>query len=843
MRGCGPGTTKGNHATCKRRRGHPCGFRQLLGGNPCAASKDCESIGVADAACVAYGNGGIFCGVACSDDSACPTGYECKAAKTVEGAATKQCLRKPDDASGKPGTCTCGELATAKQLSTSCFVENKSEKGELIGLCPGTRACSEAGLAACTGPPPAAEACDGLDNDCDGKTDEATCDDNNGCTVDACDPTKAGAGKDGCVHSKLDGECDADGSVCTEKDTCKDGICVPGKAKNCNDGNPCTLDACDAAAGCTATEDNGKACDDDNACTAGDTCKGGACAAGKLKECATSDACVAGKCDLGTGKCDYKKLTAACDDNNPCTDSDTCSGGFCTGAPVKCNDNNPCTADVCKANVGCTSAPNTAPCDDGNACTDNDGCLGGKCAGLPKGVTSCDDGNPCTTDSCAPKSGCLHAANAASCNDGNPCTVGDTCKDKACTAGTNTCDCNADKDCAAQDDSNLCNGSLYCDKAKAPYKCVVNPKTVVTCPDPADKQCSSASCVAATGKCEVTAAANGKPCDADGSVCTQKDACAAGKCTAGAPAKCDDGNPCTTDSCNPQKGCEHADNTSGCNADDNACTVSDGCKSGVCLAGPKKSCDDGNDCTVDLCQPVSGACNYNGEAANGIKCDVDGSACTPGDSCKGGVCANGAPLACDDGNPCTKDACDAKSGCTFTPQTGPCDDGNACTTGDVCDASSGKASCKPGKPTVCDDKNDCTVDSCEPAKGGVTKADTSKTFDCYGGEAKTKGVGECTGGKQTCKADGTLSPCFGEVVPAKDELCDGKDNTCDGKTDTGCAAIGFSAAYPGVLWQSQDSKVQVTVRGGPGVSGQSTASAKHEVRFGLWAWLAAAWGE
>jgi hypothetical protein len=53
----------------------------------------------------------------------------------------------------------------------------------------------------------------------------------------------------------------------------------------------------------------------------------------------------------------------------------------------------------------------------------------------------------------------------------------------------------------------------------------------------------------------------------------------------------------------------------------------------------------------------------------------------------GGECTTaGAPLACDDGDPCTDDTCNAPSTCVSTPNAAPCDDGDACTTGDTCQA-------------------------------------------------------------------------------------------------------------------------------------------------------------
>lgn len=63
----------------------------------------------------------------------------------------------------------------------------------------------------------------------------------------------------------------------------------------------------------------------------------------------------------------------------------------------------------------------------------------------------------------------------------------------------------------------------------------------------------------------------------------------------------------------------------------------------------------------------------------------DGDACTVGDACRAGTCVPVMPLPCDDGNPCTVDSCNAITGCTITATPGvPCDDGNDDTLDDVC---------------------------------------------------------------------------------------------------------------------------------------------------------------
>lgn len=65
-------------------------------------------------------------------------------------------------------------------------------------------------------------------------------------------------------------------------------------------------------------------------------------------------------------------------------------------------------------------------------------------------------------------------------------------------------------------------------------------------------------------------------------------------------------------------------------------------------------CDDGNPCTVDACDPTRLACEST-PAPDATECAVDGE---PG-LCSAGVCAllKCDVEACDDANPCTTDAC------------------------------------------------------------------------------------------------------------------------------------------------------------------------------------------
>ena len=76
--------------------------------------------------------------------------------------------------------------------------------------------------------------------------------------------------------------------------------------------------------------------------------------------------------------------------------------------------------------------------------------------------------------------------------------------------------------------------------------------------------------------------------------------------------------------------------------------------------------------------------------------------------CLASQCVTTGP-ACDDGDDCTLDLCDL-SGCLHpvAPNGTGCDDGDACTTGDRCT----KEGCRATTTTICDDENPCTVDLC-----------------------------------------------------------------------------------------------------------------------------------
>jgi len=703
---------------CVHARGRLC--------DPCATSKDCILPGHGQATCVDHGTDGSFCGTLCTVSEECPKGYGCQEVTSVEGAKVSQCVRLPDPGSdSKAGSCPCSEWAVKGALQTDCFILSKDAEGNVVGQCPGIRKCGEEGLSACLAPDPVPEICDGIDSDCNGKTDEGTCEDDNVCTKDACDPSLAVDGQEGCTHKPVAVKCDADSTACTAGDNCQgvlcdicvDGMCIPGPKVDCDDGNPCTKDSCDEKEGCKNPLDDGAPCDDGQKCTVNDACKAGKCMTGTPKDCDSGSPCVDGNCDPNAGGCVFedKQDGLGCSDNHACTKLDTCQNGKCKGKLVNCDDGNVCTDNECDEKLGCQQLSNLKSCDDGNACTEGDKCSQGSCKG---NKLKCDDNNPCTSETCSTESGCKSTFNTLPCNaDDNACTVGDNCANGACITGK-------------------------------PKKCVD------------DSTCTIDSCDKAKGNCVFAGASKeGLDCDADDSVCTVADKCKGGVCVPGKSKNCDDSNPCTDDQCHPKKGCQNVANVAPCNADDNACTAKDSCKDGSCKVGQDKICNDKNGCTTDSCNIKTGLCEFDGQPHEGAVCDADGSECTENDQCKKGKCTPGKPKGCADGNPCTDDGCKKGGGCIFNNNTDPCDDGQKCTVGDKCKA--GK--CSSGTMKSCDDKNGCTQDACNiqsgkcayngvPFEGSPCDADGSICT-----QADKCVSGKCTPGKLLKCDDG--NPC------------------------------------------------------------------------------------
>jgi|GEM_PF-2888924 len=296
--------------------------------------------------------------------------------------------------------------------------------------------------------------------------------------------------------------------------------------------------------------------------------------------------------------------------------------------------------------------------------------------------------------------------------------------------------------------------------------------------------CTDDSCGAATG-CVHSPSVSA--CD-DGNACTLGDVCQGGACVPGAARDCDDGEGCTNDGCDPVSGCFHVPTSGACD-DGDACTTADSCASGTC-AGVPTSCNDQNPCTADACDPVTGCV---GAPLSGGGCD-DGDGCTVDDVCVEGVCV-GTPLnagGCDDGDPCTDDACDAAGGCVHTPNAAACDDGDPCTEGDRC----GAGGCA-GTVSSCDDGNPCTADLCEPTSLGCTHTPMADG-PCDDGDPCTLAVclaGECqvTATEPGCCADDAACAAA-ERCDATNRCVDVQCGSCEDASDCGvgnrCEVLG-----------------------------------------------------
>jgi hypothetical protein len=303
-----------------------------------------------------------------------------------------------------------------------------------------------------------------------------------------------------------------------------------------------------------------------------------------------------GKCAGGT--CLPER--APCDATLPCCEGTSCQNGECQVVDrcrgVVCNPSDQCHVAYCDGASGqCVNEVKVEefPCDDGSACTRNDRCRAGACVGLD--AVECLSSDQChAAGLCDPNTGACSnpvVADGTGCNDGNGCTQIDTCLAGTCV-GSNAVECR-----------------------------------------PADECHVAGTCDPQTGVCSNPPSADFTPCD-DRNLCTQSDICIGGACVGTAPVHCAPQGQCEIEgSCEPSTGaCRpvFAPDGTACN-DTNACTSSDVCNAGKCVAGTPVSCPPIDECHFGgSCDSRTGAC------ADGAR-RPDGTACTQG-ACLQGSC-------------------------------------------------------------------------------------------------------------------------------------------------------------------------------------------------------------
>jgi hypothetical protein len=263
----------------------------------------------------------------------------------------------------------------------------------LPGRCAEGHTSCEAGMAACGGgESPADEACNLVDDNCDGQIDEGL---RNACGYCGDVPAETCNGRDDDCNGTVD-----DGTLCPEGQVCARGHC----ATPCN-GNECEQVGLFCAEGgclppCQAID-----------CAAGEVCRDGDCL----------DPCADVRCDAGE-RCLMGRCVADSCYEAGCAEAQICLEGRCQPDPcfgVPCGAGEMCRLGECVPSCGGVSCPLDQACVDG-ACTP-DLCFGIQCrTGLTCFVR---DGQPsCEDDRCA----------AIECAAGRVCRDGD-CVDSACT--------------------------------------------------------------------------------------------------------------------------------------------------------------------------------------------------------------------------------------------------------------------------------------------------------------------------------------------------------------------------------------------------------------------------
>ncbi|MSQ84262.1 MAG: hypothetical protein EXR77_15495 [Myxococcales bacterium] len=834
----------------------PANFALCDDGNPCTLTDKCSLGNCASGLAKSCDDSNP-----CSDDS-CDLG-------------SGNCLHKANGA-----TCSDGDLCTVKDVcaASSC-------KGGVPVVCGDGNPCTDDNCGVTTGNCAFVnntlncsdgDACT-VGDLCAASLCKAgatkPCDDNNPCTTDSCNPASGT-----CASAANSASC-SDGNACTTGDQCSASACKPGTYKNCDDSNVCTTDSCDPKLGVCLNSANTLACSDNNACTVNDGCGGAACLPGAGKVCSDGDACTTDNCDKATGacgfgpivgcggnckspadcddanpctdnacsggKCAFVNNTAGCSDNNPCTNPDACASGKCQPGPGKnCNDNNPCTTDVCDLG-NCVFNNSTAACTDGNACTLTDVCNAGICK--PGPLKSCNDNNPCSDDSCNTATGnCVFAANALVCSDGNACTDGDGCKNSACAGGPakNCSDgnaCTADV-CSAATGCTYTNLTGACEDGNA---CTVGDLcTAAACKSGAAKSCddnticTSDSCDPASGCVNKAIAQVYKDCAAvfdgkvgsDGVYCIDPDGAGS---SAPAQAFCDIGNGGWTlmshrAKYTEQQSCSlHTDKAVGALSGPKAptdaklsdavirafvspvyrfdgdwttspirhywmiqqpwsavwvpqtpsykCTTSAGDWPVAWTTSPNAyayplgntTCKGATYSTIWF-HVGQDACAYIGDPVQWEWRNLgagSGSEAYVNLWVRSGACKLDGE--CDDKNPCTTDSCDAAKGtCNYANNTAVCTDNNSCTDSDTCAA--GKC---VGSAKSCDDSNPCTSDSCAAPAGNC--ANVANTKNCEDGSACTA-ADYCSAG--ACKS-GTAKIC-NDASDCTADSCDAASGAC-----------------------------------------------------------------
>jgi len=601
------------------------------------------------------------------------------------------------------------------------------------------------------------EACDDIDNDCNGEIDE---------------------GFD--LQSEL-GNCGVCGVVCSfahAEASCELGVCVMGDCSNeYFDVNDNPADGCEYH--CVETNGGVEVGDNlDNDCN-GDVDEGTACPEGNLAQCGSD----VGSCQLGLQTCE-DTLWSACSDVGPAPE-------VCDGADNDCDNGVDEDFNLAVDLVNCGVCGNV--CQPANA------------------VSSCVNGS-CQVDSCHAGHHDLDADPTNGCE--YPCFASNGGVE-ACDGHDNNCDGEVDEGFdLTSDDANCGACGVVCSFPHAGASCMDSECVMGDCDennyDLSDQMpgCEYACVVTMDGveDCdEIDNDCNGVVDDGCGCVNEDTDVCGtnAGVCHWGLET-CADGawGDCQGGVAPAEDICDGADNDCDGAVDEDFDLNSDLVNCGACgsvcsVVNATASCVVGS-CELVECLP--GFNDLNDDLADG--CEYS---CFP--------TLNGQE-ACDTiDNDCNGDI---DEGFDLQSELANC---GAC--GIVCSFAHAAASCVAGVCAMgdCDagyyDLNVNSGDGCEYDCEITSNQDLGDNLDndcdgevdedsvCPEGNQETCGsdVGECSSGWREC-VNGAWSDCSDNVGPQPD-LCDTLDNDCDGEADedfnlvtdvTNCGSCGTSCA-------------------------------------------------
>lgn len=746
-----------------------------------------------------------------------PTGWD----PVCDGAITRveeTCNDRDDDCDGSTDEgCSCDFGATEP-----C--------GTDVGACvQGMRTCIAAGWSACAdGIEPANEICDGVDNDCDGSTDEGfnvgsqchapgecrtvsgvlECDGSDALRMTTVCSTGPGGSHDASTAERCDGDDnDCDGATDDGFDlgvwcTAGLGMCGRGGEKVCRiDGTGTT---CNASAGarlrsyekycdgvdedCDGDTDEGMAQSCSTRCGSGmETCSAGAwvgCTApsvpaevcdGVDNNCdgAADEVCVCRvgtfqHCGTDTGACAYGER--ACVVTEGVASWSACAGGIGPTDEICDGVDNDCDGNTDEGfSIGQSCNPPGDVCTSGNIeCSRNDAThLTTMCNTAPGGSRDMSNVERCDWRD----------------NDCDGSTDEDFGDLRApCTEGLGVCGRNGERVCRSDGAGTKCNASAGSRTQSSEYSC-----------DGLDNDCDGSTDEGITRACSTRCGSGMETCSAGTwvgctapsvpvEVCDGVDNNCDGQRDEVCPCVVGTFQPCGIDTGECQKGTQECVRSEAGSSEWEDCTGATTATIEIC-----NGLDDDCDGTVDDGFGVGQSCNPPGAVCTSgtMECDRRDAThlttvCSTG---PGGSRDMSSAERCDSyDNDCDGGTDeDFGLGVSCTVGIGSCERSGATTCS--ADAWSTRCSVSPGTPRTetCDGlDNDCDgiADNglgdacCLPANTRPCGTDT----------------GECIAGTQTCGSDRRWGTCSG--ISAITERCDTRDNDCDGGTDEDFPTLG-----------------------------------------------------